>query len=492
MKHHQIPPSIIPRPQNFRAAWENALSKMPEARRTNVGMYTGTDGHPQPMNVRLIAHRRQMTFQAIHQSIRLAITQAIRDDNRRRRPQLESTANRLDRWMEAAGLQRNNDNLDNLTQGLPENLTRAGAIQDTTQFWLPATKAILDRTIPRRFRTGRPNIDPMIRPIAQLMMTSTPLSADQIIQTIDSAWNKKIELWPEFNLTAYIAARTGIKPDHDSGLYQPGVSWSEYALISRTRTRQMLSIVLTKFSTPMTLWEIVEEIRHMTDAQDIKDVEFSEHNIATMMNNNPEFKWTGNSTYGLTEWDIGFSSDTPHLGRRASVTDEVVHFIRKRGEPTPYEDIIDHILERFTISEKGAHRSITKPTHLVVNTGGNLYDLTEHFLNIVASKSPRDNDRWADWLDPFIDSLTPTPEIKSAHGTARQILDHYHDATLKVVNARNQNDRHDAELSLESAHRKLQLATIETHHTSVPNPTTTRYILSDLTTVSIHTAQNTE
>lgn len=378
MKHHQIPPSIIPRPQNFRAAWEHALSKMPEARRTNVGMYTGTDGHPQPMNVRLIAHQRELTFQAIHQSIRLAIAQAIRDDNRRRRPQLEHTANRLDKWMEAAGLQRNNDNLDNLTQGLPENLTRAGAIRETTQFWLPTTKAILDHAIPRRLRTGRPNIDPMIRPIAQLMMTSTPLSADQIVQTLDSTWNKKIELWPEFNLNAYIATRTGIKPDLNTGLYQPGVSWSEYALISRTRTRQMISIILTKFSTPMTAWEIVEELHHMTDAQNIKHVEFSEHSIATMMNNNPEFKWTGNSTYGLTEWDIGFSSDTPHLGRRASVTDEVVHFIRKRGEPTPYEDIIDHILKRFTINEKGADRAITKPTHRVVNTSGNLYDLTEN------------------------------------------------------------------------------------------------------------------
>ena len=119
-------------------------------------------------------------------------------------------------------------------------------------------------------------------------------------------------------------------------------------------------------------------------------------------------------------------------------------------------------------------------------------NLTEHFLNIVVSKSPRDNHRWADWLDPFIDSLTPTPEIKSAHGTARQILDHYHDATLKAVNARNHTDRRNAELSLESAHRKLQLATVETHNDPVPNPTTTRYILNDLTTVSIHTAQNTE
>ena len=117
--------------------------------------------------------------------------------------------------------------------------------------------------------------------------------------------------------------------------------------------------------------------------------------------------------------------------------------------------------------------------------------LTEHILQIIASKSPRDNHRWADWLDPFIDSLTPTPEIKSAHGTARQILDHYHDATLKAVNARNQNDRRDAELSLESAHRKLQLATVETHNDPVPNPTTTRYVLNDLITVSIHAAQNT-
>ena len=50
---------------------------------------------------------------------------------------------------------------------------------------------------------------------------------------------------------------------------------------------------------------------------------------------------------------------------------------------------------------------------------------TEHLLQIAKSKSPRDNDRWANWLDPFIDTLTPTFEIKSAHGTARQILDHY-------------------------------------------------------------------
>ena len=133
-------------------------------------------------------------------------------------------------------------------------------------------------------------------------------------------------------------------------------------------------------------------------------------------------------------------------------------------------------------------RSIRK----MLQRSGTPASMTEHFLQIAKSKSPRDNDRWANWLDPFIDTLTPTFEIKSSQGTARQILDHYHDATLKAVNARNQNDRRNAELSLKSAHLKLQLATIETHHTSVPNPTTTRYILNDLTTVSIHNAQNTE
>ena len=118
--------------------------------------------------------------------------------------------------------------------------------------------------------------------------------------------------------------------------------------------------------------------------------------------------------------------------------------------------------------------------------------LIEHFLQNANSKSPRDNDRWANWLDQFIDTFTPTSEIKSSQGTARQILDHYHDATLKAVNARNQNDRHDAELSLKSAHLKLQINTIKIHHTPVPNPTTTQYILNDLTTIFIHAAQNTE
>ena len=73
----------------------------------------------------------------------------------------------------------------------------------------------------------------------------------------------------------------------------------------------MLSIVLTKFSTPMTLWEIVEEIRHMTDAQDIKDVEFSEHNIATMMNNNPEFKSPADRQLHLRAHRVGTSVSPP-------------------------------------------------------------------------------------------------------------------------------------------------------------------------------------
>ena len=378
MEHYQFPPQIIPRPQNFRAAWKHALNNMSEVRRTNVGMYTGTDGHTQPMSVRMIAHERGMTFQSIHRSTKLAITQAISDDNRRRRPQLEPAAHRLDQWMEAAGLQRNNDNRDNLIQGLPENLTRADAVRDITRFWLTTTKAILDQAIPRRLRTGRPNIDSMIRPIAELMLTSTPLSAIQIIQTMDKTWNNKILLWPQFSLTAYLATRTGIKPDPETGLYPSGMVWSEYALISRTTTRQMINIIMQRFNTPMTLWEITEELRRMPHDQNFKHVEFSEHNIGAMLNNNPEFKWTSNSTYGLTEWDIGFSPDTPHLGRRASITDEVVHFIRIRGEPTPYEDIMNHILKRFTIREKGAHIAITRPTHRVVNTGGTLYDLTEN------------------------------------------------------------------------------------------------------------------
>ena len=100
-------------------------------------------------------------------------------------------------------------------------------------------------------------------------------------------------------------------------------------------------------------------------------------------------------------------------------------------------------------------RSIRK----MLKRSGAPTSLIEHFLQTANSKSPRDNDRWANWLDPFIDTLTPTFEIKSSQGTARQILDHYHDttldATLKAVNARNQNDRRDAELSLESAHLKL-------------------------------------
>ena len=152
-------------------------------------------------------------------------------------------------------------------------------------------------------------------------------------------------------------------------------------------------------------------------------------------------------------------------------------------------DFIAELQEAHRMHANGCtERSIRK----MLQRSGTPASMTEQFLQIAKSKSPRDNDRWANWLDPFIDTLTPIFEIKSSQGTARQILDHYHDATLKAVNARNQNDRRNAELSLESAHQKLQLATVETHFTPVPNPTSTRYILNDLTTVSIHNAQSTE
>ena len=155
------------------------------------------------------------------------------------------------------------------------------------------------------------------------------------------------------------------------------------------------------------------------------------------------------------------------------------------------DSITDFIAELQEAHRMHANGCTEHRIRKMLKRSGAPTSLTEHLLQIAKSKSPRDNDRWANWLDQFIDTLTPTFEIKSSQGTARQILDHYHDATLKAVNARNQNDRRDAELSLESAHRKLQLATVETRHTPAPNPTTTRYILSDLTTVSIHTAQNT-
>ena len=160
-------------------------------------------------------------------------------------------------------------------------------------------------------------------------------------------------------------------------------------------------------------------------------------------------------------------------------------------------DSITDLITDFIAELQEAHRmhangSTEHDIRKMLKRSGAPTSLIEHFLQIANSKSPRDNDRWANWLDPFIDTFTPTSEIKSSQGTARQILDHYHDATLKAVNARNQNDRRDAELSLESAHLKLQINTIKIHHTPVPNPTTTRYILNDLTTVSIRTAQNTE
>ena len=160
-------------------------------------------------------------------------------------------------------------------------------------------------------------------------------------------------------------------------------------------------------------------------------------------------------------------------------------------------DSITDLITDFIAELQEAHRmhangSTEHDIRKMLKRSGAPTSLIEHFLQIANSKSPRDNDRWANWLDPFIDTFTPTSEIKSSQGTARQILDHYHDATLKAVNARNQNDRHDAELSLESAHLKLQINTIKIHHTNVPNPTTTQYILNDLTTIFIHTAQNTE
>ena len=108
-----------------------------------------------------------------------------------------------------------------------------------------------------------------------------------------------------------------------------------------------------------------------------------------------------------------------------SITDLITDFIAELQEA--------HRMHADGCTEHGIRKMLKR--------SGAPASMTEHFLQIAKSKSPRDNDRWANWLDPFIDTFTPTSEIKSSQGTVRQILDHYHDATLKAVNARNQNDR---------------------------------------------------
>ena len=68
-------------------------------------------------------------------------------------------------------------------------------------------------------------------------------------------------------------------------------------------------------------------------------------------------------------------------------------------------DFIAELQEAHRMHADGCtERSIRK----MLKRSGAPSSLTEHFLQTANSKSPRDNDRWANWLDPFIDTFTPT------------------------------------------------------------------------------------
>ena len=296
---------------------------------------------------------------------------------------LSTAAIRLDQWMQTAAIKRAPNSQRHYDQ-LFQYLKNAGVMKDDEKKWLPAIGAIMDQITPRQSNSNKATLHPAIKLIASIMLMSTPKLPNEILEAIhneNTIWSERIQAWPDFDIVTFITSRTGIRPKTPTGMYEGGTTWAEYTTPNRAVARKMIYDILNRNGTPMTGYEITEEMRNMANRQKITGTEFSENNIMTMMQRRPEFQWAGVGAYGLKAWDIGYSEDTQHSGKRPTILDEIIQFIDTKENPIEYDDIERHILKRFRVTPIAIRSAFSRNKQHFV-TKGNKITLSDNAFKI--------------------------------------------------------------------------------------------------------------
>lgn len=175
-------------------------------------------------------------------------------------------------------------------------------------------------------------------------------------------WRDPMAEWPNFDLKLHLSATTGVQPDPKTGRYHPIRGWTKPIHNDRLLTSHYTARALDKAARPPTIPEIAQYANRLAQ-RDETAFTYSDQQIRSIIHVHKRFKWMGPGTWGLSWWDLGHSPGATDNTSRVKIADEILHVLENAAEPVTYEQVRDHVLSRFHVTEHAVKAAFQRGRH---------------------------------------------------------------------------------------------------------------------------------
>ena len=244
-------------------------------------------------------------------------------------------------------------------QAMTEHLINLSAIKTEEAHLVPPAA----RLVPQPGK-GRPNLDNAAHVLRRFLLKQSAAVTPETAFRALKPWHDAMAIWPNLDLGKFAVSR-GLATITPEGAIQ-----ASPALLERNQRGR---IAVHMHQALLNAGECMGVAELRDAAQELARQEGSERiyrtqGCAIIASADDRFRWVGNSTYGLAEWDVGHSEPYIKPGRRLRVADEITHLLQDR----PYihfTDLMDHLNKRFQIPDMSVRTAINLSPQLAIRNG---------------------------------------------------------------------------------------------------------------------------
>ena len=196
----------------------------------------------------------------------------------------------------------------------------------------------------------------------------------------DEHWSEKLSAWPEFDLRLRLTHLVGAEELGDG--YYVATPVSDAKLRGPQRRFATIERILRTAGQPLH----AQVIRDRVNSELPESLRFGTvSNLAIRLSTHTDrFRWAGNSTYGLSEWEsLGIRDQSRREGHRIGIGDEIVTYLRELRTPIQLSAIRDYIEARFKV-RRGTVKSAVgngDTEDRFIHFGDGRIGLREHYPN---------------------------------------------------------------------------------------------------------------
>ena len=201
------------------------------------------------------------------------------------------------------------------------------------------------------------HVDAIVADIAtHLARSPEPQSVEQVRQALRDH-QADLDKWPQLELTLLIRRLADIRPD-DHGRYHLDENWCRF-LSGQQLVADTVLRILTRDQEPRTTAYLVDEterlIRHLLpDGYNIPNA------VRNSVYTSDLIEWHGPSTFRVVQRD--YSPRPQQRVRRHGKTGNHIHAFLMDNGPAHTEDIIQHMLETFSVKETTVQDAVYRDT----------------------------------------------------------------------------------------------------------------------------------